>query len=61
LGNAVYDIEGLTCNGMKLDEFWHTQTVPDMELFEKYHSYLIENTQLNGSFYGNMPIIDFDD
>jgi len=60
LGNAVYDIEGLTCKGMKLDEFWHKQIMPDMKLFEKYRSYLIEHTQLNGSFYGNMPIIKFD-
>jgi len=61
LGNAIYDIENLTCKGMKLDTFWYTQDSPDMELFEKYRSYLIEHTQLNGSFYGCMPIIDFDD
>ncbi|WP_457743708.1 capsule biosynthesis protein [Sulfurimonas sp.] len=61
LGNAIYDIEGLTCKGMKLDEFWSKACPPDRELFEKYRSFLIEHTQLNGSFYGRMPIIDFDD
>ena len=60
LGNAIYDIEGLTCKGMKLDDFWHKYQVPDMELLEKYRFYIIENTQLNGSFYGDVPIFKFD-
>jgi len=49
LGNAIYDIEGLTCRGMRLD------ARPDMELFEKFRRYLVQTTQLNGSFYGKMP------
>ena len=60
LGNAIYDIEGLTCKGMKLDDFWYLQQTPDMELLEKYRAYIIENTQLNGSFYGRLPIFKFD-
>lgn len=60
LGNAIYDIEGLTCKDIKLDDFWHKQQAPDMELLEKYRSYIIENTQLNGSFYGDVPIFKFD-
>ena len=60
LGNAIYDIEGLTCKNMKLDDFWHKYQAPDMELFDKYRSYILENTQLNGSFYGNIPIFKFD-
>ncbi|RLA82231.1 MAG: capsule biosynthesis protein [Epsilonproteobacteria bacterium] len=55
LGNAIYDIEGLTCKGMKLDDFWHQQVQPDLELLEKYRAYIIETTQLNGSFYGRLP------
>ena len=41
---------------MPLDEFWTRQEVPDMELFEKYRRYLVHTTQLNGSFYGRMPL-----
>ncbi len=55
LGNAIYDIEGLTCKGMPLKDFWHYQKSPDMELFRKYRNYLISTTQLNGSFYGKLP------
>lgn len=58
LGNAIYDIEGLTCKGMALDEFWHGQRPPDGMLLEKYRRYLVHTTQLNGSFYGMMPEID---
>ncbi len=60
LGKAIYDIEGLTCKGMKLDNFWHLQYNPDMELLQRYRSYIIENTQLNGSFYGRMPTLKLD-
>lgn len=55
LGNAIYDIDGLTCKGMRLDDFWHKQLAPDMDLLQKYRWFLIENTQLNGSFYGKLP------
>lgn len=60
LGNAIYDIDGLTCKEMRLDEFWHKQVIPDSELYKKYRNYLIETTQLNGSFYGKMPEFKFD-
>jgi len=60
LGNAIYDIEGITCKDMKLDDFWHDYKAPDMELLEKYRFFIIENTQLNGSFYGNLPTVKFD-
>ncbi|WP_457746025.1 capsule biosynthesis protein [Sulfurimonas sp.] len=59
LGNAIYDIEGLTCKHITLDEFWHKQCEVDMELLKKYRAYIIENTQLNGSFYGKLPKFDF--
>lgn len=59
LGNALYDIEGLTAKGFLLEEFWKNQIKPDMTLLQKYRTYLIKNTQLNGSFYGDMPEFKF--
>ena len=55
LGNAIYDIEGLTCKGCALDSFWEKHYPPDGTLYEKYVNYLIDKTQLNGSFYGLFP------
>lgn len=55
LGNAIYDIEELTCKNISLDAFWENYTKPNKEVFEKFRLYLIENTQLNGSFYGRLP------
>jgi capsular polysaccharide export protein len=55
LGRAVYDIKGLTCKDMELDTFWKKYKKPDKNLYEKFRNYLIENTQLNGSFYGMFP------
>jgi capsular polysaccharide export protein len=55
LGDAAYDIDGLTCKGMSLDAFWTNLHKPDPILYKKYRRYLIQNTQLNGSFYGIFP------
>jgi capsular polysaccharide export protein len=55
LGRALYDIEGLTCNGMLLNDFWNDYKAPDTLLYKKFRLYLIEKTQLNGSFYGLFP------
>jgi capsular polysaccharide export protein len=55
LGNAVYDIEGLTNKGTSLHRFWYHHKAPDPDLYGKFRGYLIEHTQLNGSFYGLMP------
>lgn len=55
LGRALYDIDGLTANEYTLEEFWEEQPEVDMLLFEKYRRYIIHNTQLNGSFYGELP------
>lgn len=51
-GSAVYDMEGLTFQG-SLDNFWKAAptSVPDRDLYLRFRSYLIEHTQLNGSFY----------
>ena len=56
LGDAIYDINGLTSKDMVLDDFWKNYEVPDNILFSKFRNYLIETTQLNGSFYGRFPV-----
>ena len=55
-GRAVYDLEGLTFQG-SLEEFWKNgqTTVVDRVVFQWFKNYLIETTQLNGSFYGRLP------
>jgi capsular polysaccharide export protein len=55
LGQAVYDIEGLTCKNMSLDQFWTDCRKPDRELSLKFRNYVISTTQLNGGFYGKFP------
>ncbi len=55
LGDAIYDIEGLTNKGLSLRKFWHQHKKPDRDLYLKYKQYLIAHTQLNGSFYGLFP------
>jgi len=50
LGRAVYDIEGLTYQGA-LETFWNDPGVVDMQLFEKYYSWLRTTTQLNASIW----------
>ena len=55
LGRAIYDIPGLTNSGMELHDFWTRYKQPDAELYRKFHAYIVDNTQLNGSFYGLMP------
>jgi capsular polysaccharide export protein len=60
LGKAIYDIEGLTSKGLTLEQFWHKQTPVDMQLLEKFRVYIINNTQLNGSFYGKLPDFELD-
>ena len=56
LGKAIYDIPGLTFQG-GLHRFWHeadSQT-PNLELYWKFRNYVVDNTQLNGSFYKPLP------
>lgn len=56
-GKAIYDLQGLTCQD-SLDDFWqkiHKYQV-DSELFVSFRNYLIEHTQLNGSFYRRLNI-----
>ncbi len=57
LGTAFYDMEGLTCQ-RPLDEFWRDPGRVSEELHRKFRHYLIETTQLNGSFHGRFPLPD---
>lgn len=54
MGRALYDIKGLT-DQKPLDEFWANPTAPNRGFYLKFREYLIEQTQLNGSFYGTSP------
>ncbi|MDO4896564.1 MAG: capsular biosynthesis protein [Moraxella sp.] len=54
MGRALYDVAGLT-DQKHLNAFWGDPTVPDREFYLKFREYLIEQTQLNGSFYGTSP------
>jgi len=58
-GRAVYDHDKLTFQA-SLDEFWKTsrKLVVDRELFKCFKNYLIDTTQLNGSFYSRLPESD---
>jgi capsular polysaccharide export protein len=50
LGNAIFDVPGLTCQE-SLDAFWHDQPPPDPELLAAYLRALIGATQVKGGFY----------
>ncbi|MDO5650788.1 MAG: capsular biosynthesis protein [Moraxella sp.] len=54
MGRALYNIPKLTYQ-QPLDDFWHNTCTPDHEFYLKFREYLIEQTQLNGSFYGKSP------
>lgn len=51
MGNALYDIKGITYQG-HLNQFWHSNFTPDMRLFKQYRLYLLDNTQINAVYYG---------
>jgi capsular polysaccharide export protein len=51
-GLAIYDLPGLTFQ-KSLDEFWRGAEGfrPDRELFTRFRAYVIDHTQIAGSFY----------
>lgn len=51
-GSAIYNLKGLTFQGT-LNEFWAgaRNFKINMDLLQRFQTYLIVNTQLNGSFY----------
>lgn len=50
LGKALYDVPGLTSPG-PLATFWRAPQPVDVDLFKRLRAFLLEHTQLNGSFY----------
>ena len=50
LGDAIYDMPGLTFQG-ELDEFWREPGKVNRMLYRKFRSYLLETCQINGNFY----------
>ena len=50
LGQAIYDIRGLTASE-PLDAFWHIDERVDQERFEAFRDNLVARNQLNGNFY----------
>jgi capsular polysaccharide export protein len=58
-GSAIYDMNGLTYQG-SLDEFWRDADSVSVnpDLYRRFIAYLIENTQLNGSFYRRLKLPD---
>lgn len=54
MGRAIYDVKKLTHQG-DLASFWQAPQQPDKAFYRQFREYLIEQTQLNGSFYGKSP------
>jgi capsular polysaccharide export protein len=54
MGRAIYDIPKLT-DQKPLDDFWQQPKGPDNEFYLRFREYLIEQTQINGAFYGRSP------
>ncbi|WP_445400405.1 capsule biosynthesis protein [Zobellella sp. An-6] len=50
LGQALYDIPGLTSQ-CSLNAFWNRPQPVNLKLFKQLRTFLLANTQLNGSFY----------
>jgi len=51
MGRALYDMEGLTFQG-ELSQFWNASMELDRDLWRRFRTYLVSQTQLNGAFYG---------
>jgi capsular polysaccharide export protein len=50
LGNAVFDVPGLTCQA-PLDRFWHDPVPPDPVLMAEFLRALVAATQVKGGYY----------
>ncbi len=50
LGDAVYDIPGLTSH-LPLERFWNEQHAPDRAVYQAFTKYLRWTNQHNGNFY----------
>lgn len=54
MGRALYNIDKLA-NQQSLHTFWTNPIAPDHDFYLKFREFLIEQTQLNGAFYGDNP------
>jgi capsular polysaccharide export protein len=54
MGRAIYDTPKLI-DQKSLNDFWKQPRNPDNEFYLRFREYLIEQTQLNGAFYGRSP------
>lgn len=54
MGRAIYDTPKLT-DSQPLKDFWQQPKTPDNEFYLRFREYLIEQTQINGAFYGRSP------
>ncbi|MEN6669960.1 capsular biosynthesis protein [Psychrobacter sp. B38] len=54
MGRAIYDTPKLI-DQKELKDFWQQPSQPDNEFYLRFREYLIEQTQLNGAFYGRSP------
>lgn len=56
LGDSVYGIPGLVYEG-PLAQFWTAPGEVDATLYQQFRRHLITHTQLNASFYADMPAL----
>ncbi len=54
MGTAIYDLPGLTFQ-KDLADFWRNPGKVNKNLHKRFRGYIIEHTQLNGSYYGVFP------
>lgn len=54
LGDAIYNLAGLTHQG-SLASFWHHPEQVDHELYTQFRAYLLRHNQLRGSLYQALP------
>ena len=52
LGDAIYDMPGLTCQ-KGLSRFWKEGSVPDQTLYRSFRSVLFKKTLVHGGFYSS--------
>jgi capsular polysaccharide export protein len=57
LGDCLYDIPGLVHQGA-LADFWHQPGSVDHELYLRFRAHLVRHTQLNASFYAEVPAFE---
>ncbi|HLY87549.1 MAG TPA: capsular biosynthesis protein [Acetobacteraceae bacterium] len=60
LGQAVYDIEGITFQG-SLDDFWHAPGKPDCETFAAFRRVLIDRCLVAGGFFSEEALVKVTD